>query len=188
MNRPSRSARWFRLVGLAGSRQANTCLPGSNWPLATSTTPAGSPDDQSSWWLETPPPIHKGDGRRRRIGSHGCGCFGGGVSQRGRPRRCCQGRSPWPAVPLLVSSSRRTHRTAGEMGRAPRPGAVPQLENLRGLPPEGGSQPHRSSGPAECLLGIRNPHSPGLSRSIWRLRLRTRHALARTYGGVRRTR
>src|SRR5215472_12777497 len=61
-------------------------------------------------------------------------------------------------VPLFVSGSRRAHRTANEMGRAPRSGAVPRLADLRRLPPQHGPQSNSRSSRVECLLGIWSPH------------------------------
>ena len=77
-----------------------------------------------------------------------------GVPQRRRSRRCRQGRRARPAVPLLVRGARRAHRPADGLGRAPRPGAVPRLADLRGLPPRRGPPPDRRGGRAERLLGL----------------------------------
>ena len=118
----------------------------------------------------------------------GVAAAGGGVPQRRRSRRRRQGRRPRPAVPLLVSGARRAHRAADGMGRAPRPGAVPRLADLRGLPPRRGPPSHRRRRRAERLLGVRDPHPAGPPRSPRRHRRRARHARARPRGGVRRAR
>ena len=74
------------------------------------------------------------------------------------------------------------------MGRAPGPGAVARLADLRRLPPRRGPQPDRRSNRTECVLGVRDPHSPGPPLATGRHRDRTRCARARPCGRVRRTR
>jgi hypothetical protein len=90
---------------------------------------------------------------------------------------------PGPTPSACRSSARRRFSTRSpnsrRMGRAPRPAAVPRLADLRGLPPRRGPQPNRRGGPAECLLGSRDPHSAGPPRSTRRHRHRTRHERAR---------
>ena len=109
-----------------------------------------------------------GRGGRGRAGCGGRGGRGGRVPQRRRPRRRRQGRRARPAVPVLLSGARRAQRAADGLGRAPRPGAVPRLADLRGLPPRRGSPPHRRGRPAERLLGLRHRASCGITSSTRR--------------------
>ena len=113
-----------------------------------------------------------GGGGRRRTGAPGRGRRGGRVSQRRRSRRRRPGRRARPAVPLLVSGARRAHRPADGLGRAPRPGAVPRLADLRRLPARRGPPADRRRGAAERLLGRRDPHPARPPRSGHRRRAR----------------
>ena len=74
------------------------------------------------------------------------------------------------------------------MGRAPRPGAVARLADLRRVPPRRGPQSNRRGNRTECVLGVRGPHPSGLPLRTRRHRDRTRCARARPHGRVRRTR
>ena len=74
------------------------------------------------------------------------------------------------------------------MGRAPRPGAVPRLADLRRVPPQRGPPSNRGSHRVERLLGIWGADSARPPRSARRHRHRARHARAGSHGRVRRTR